>query len=177
MLLNGSEQLSEYFACSTYPARQRGALHLNSLASVNLRMAIEGQVVRKLRDQHMGQQPRSGKATLDRARWRRSLDHAFTPVACELRPHMADDLEAIRDVLQLLGDIFAELAQPAATVGTPVTMKSVADNLAEEMLGQRLASRSRLRFRSRTHSLNSGFTLRLRALQLFQIEFELLQLN
>ena len=52
---------------------------------------------------------------------------------------MANDLEAIRDVLQLFGDIFAELAQLAAAIGARVTMKSVADNLAWQVLGQRLA--------------------------------------
>ena len=45
------------------------------------------------------------------------------------------------------------------------------------MLGQRLASGSRLRFRSRSHSLYSGFPLGLRGLQLFQMKFELLELN
>jgi hypothetical protein len=77
----------------------------------------------------------------------------------------------------LLGDIFAELAQLAAAVGTAVAMKSVRDNLAWQMLRQRLAPGSRLRFRSRSHSLNSGFHLGLRGLQLFQMKFELFELN
>ena len=45
------------------------------------------------------------------------------------------------------------------------------------MLGQRLASGSRLRFRSRSHSLDSGFHLGLRGLQLFQMKFKLFKLN
>ena len=71
----------------------------------------------ELRNQHVGQQPRSGKATLDRTGWRGRFNHALTAAAGELRPHVANDLEAIGDVLQLLGDIFAELAQLAAAVG------------------------------------------------------------
>src|SRR5205814_634367 len=98
------------FTRSTYPGRQRGALDLNSLAGINLRLAIEGQVICELRNQHVGQQPRPGKATLDGTRWRRRLYHALTSTAGELRPHVANDLEAIGDVLQLLGNIFTELA-------------------------------------------------------------------
>src|ERR1700722_3120840 len=56
-------------------------------------------------------------------------------------------------------------------------MKSVADNLARQMVRQRLAPRSRLRFCSRPHPLNSGFTLCLRGLQLFQMEFKLFELD
>jgi hypothetical protein len=90
---------------------------------------------------------------------------------------VANDLEAVGDVLQLLGDIFAELAQLAAAVGAAVTVKNVADNLPRQMLGQRLAPGSRLRFRSRYYSLHGGFHLGVRGLQLFQVKFELLKLN
>jgi hypothetical protein len=90
---------------------------------------------------------------------------------------VANHLEALGDVLQLLGHIVAELAQLAAAIGTAVTLRKVADNFAREMFRQRLASRSRLRFLSRCHPLNSGFLLGLRGLQLFQMEFELFELN
>jgi hypothetical protein len=56
-------------------------------------------------------------------------------------------------------------------------VKSVCDNLAWEMLGQRLAPRSRLRFRSRGHAFYSGFHLGLGGLQLFQMEFKLFELK
>jgi len=71
----------------------------------------------------------------------------------------------------------AELAQLAATIGTAVTVRKVRNNFARKMLGQRLASRSRLRFLSRCHPLDSRFHLGLRGLQLFQMEFELFELN
>ena len=64
--------------------------------------------------------------------------HARGP-AGELRPHVANDLEALGNVLQLLGDIFAELAQLAAAVGAAVPVKSVPDNFTRQMPGQRLA--------------------------------------
>src|SRR5438876_6845427 len=103
-------------------------------------------MVTKLRDEHVCQQPGSGETALDRTRWRGRFHHAVTAVAGELGPHVANDLEAIGDVLQLLGDILAELAQLAAAVGTRVTVKGMCDNLARKMLGQRLAPGSRLRF-------------------------------
>ena len=59
----------------------------------------------------MGKQPWSGKATLDGARWRGSFDNALALLAGELRPHMANDLEVGRNVLQDLGHILAEVAQ------------------------------------------------------------------
>ena len=80
-------------------------------------------MIGELRNQHMGQQPRSGKAALDRTRWRRRFNHALATAAGELRPHVANDLEAVGDVLQLLGDIFAELAQLAAAIGTAVAVE------------------------------------------------------
>ena len=80
-------------------------------------------MIAELRNQHVGQQPGSGKAALDRTRWRRRFHHAVATVAGELRPHVANDLEAVGDVLQLLGDIFAELAQLAAAIGTAVTVR------------------------------------------------------
>jgi hypothetical protein len=49
--------------------------------------------------------------------------------------------------------------------------------LAWQMFGQRLASGSRLRFRSRCHPITSGFHLGLRGLQLFQMKFKLFELN
>jgi hypothetical protein len=91
----------------------------------------------ELRNQHVGQPPRSCKATLDRTRWRGRFNHALTSVAGELRPHVANDLEAVRNVFQLFGDIFAELAQLTAAIGTRVAMKTVADDLSWQMLGQR----------------------------------------
>ena len=177
MLLNRVDQGREQLTGSTYPTCQRGALNLNSLASVDLRLAIERQMIAELRDQHVGQQPWSGKTAFDRTRRRRRFNHAVAPVAGELRPHMANDLEAIRDVLQLLGDIFAELAQLAAAVGTRVAVKSVRHHFAREMFRQRLAPGSRLRFFSRGDAFDGGFHLGLRGLQLFQMKFELLKLN
>ena len=50
------------------------------------------------------------KSALDRARRSWCFDDAIATGAGELRPHVADDLEAVGDVLQLFRDILSELA-------------------------------------------------------------------
>jgi hypothetical protein len=45
VLLNRVHQRREQIACSTHPAGQRGALDLNTLAGVDLRLAIERQMI------------------------------------------------------------------------------------------------------------------------------------
>ena len=177
VLLYRIHQRREQLACSTDPARQRGALDRHSLAGIDLRLAIERKMIAELRDQHVGQQSGSGKTAFDRTRWRGRFHHAVAAVAGELRPHMANNLEAVGDVLQLLGDIFAELAQLAAAVGTAVARNAVCHDFAREMLRQRLAPGSRLRFPSRGHAIDSRFHLSLRGLQFFEMEFELFELK
>jgi len=119
-------------------------------------------MIGELGDQHMGQQSWSGKATLDGPRWRGRFHHAVATAASKLRPHVANHLEALGNVLQLLRHVVAELAQLAATIRAAVTMRKMRDNFAREMLGQRLASRSRLRFLGRCYPLDSRFHLGLR---------------
>jgi hypothetical protein len=134
-------------------------------------------MIAELRNQHVSQQTGSGKTAFDRTRWRGRFHHAVATVAGELGPYVANHLEAVGDVLQLLGDIFAELAQLAAAIGTAVAGDTVRHHLTRQVFGQRLTPGSRLRFRSRCDLINRGFHLGLRGLQLFQVEFELLQLN
>jgi len=50
---------------------------------------------------------------------------------------MADDLEAGPYILQHLGDILAQFAQPAAAVGAGLMVRHVGMDLAGKMLGQR----------------------------------------
>jgi hypothetical protein len=58
----------------------------------------------------MGEQPRSGIGSRDRTRGRRRFDYRLTATTAELRPHVANDLETLRDILEHFRDIFAELA-------------------------------------------------------------------
>jgi hypothetical protein len=67
-------------------------------------------MVAELRDDDMGKQARAGKTALDRAGRSWCFDDAVATGAGELRPHVADDLEAVGDVLELFRDILSELA-------------------------------------------------------------------
>jgi len=89
-----------------------------------------------LGDQHMREQTRSRQSAIDRPRWCGCLHDAVASIAAQLRTHMPDDLEAGPHVLQHLGDVFAELAEPATAVGASVVLWHVRMNFAREMLGQ-----------------------------------------
>src|SRR5712675_2251271 len=56
VLLNRIYKWTEQIAHTTYPASQRRAGYINSLAAVNLRLSIQRKMVCELRDDHMGQQ-------------------------------------------------------------------------------------------------------------------------
>ena len=74
-------------------------------------------MVAELGHDDMRQQTWTGKTALDRSRRGRSFHYAITAGAGELRPHVADDLEAVGNVLQLLGNIFTKLPQLAPQSG------------------------------------------------------------
>lgn len=56
-----------------------------------------------------------GHAARDRAAWRRRLENRLVGQACQLGPRLADALEVRRHLLELLGDVQADLAQPSTT--------------------------------------------------------------
>jgi len=58
---------------------------------------------------------------------------------------MANDLEAVGDVLKLFGDVVTKVPQRAAAIRTAVALWSMRDDLTRKMIGQRLAVRSGLR--------------------------------
>ena len=87
----------------------------------------------------MRQQVRAGEAALNGPRWSRRFNNALALLAGKLRPHMTDNLERRRDALQLLGDVFAELAQRAAAIGAAVVSRKVRYDFARKMLRQRSA--------------------------------------
>src|ERR1700749_1906889 len=91
----------------------------------------------------MGEQIRGGQTTLDRPRRSRRLDNAITIAASELGADVAYHLIRCRDALQLFGDIFAELPQLAAAIGTALVLGHVRDDLARQVFGKRLTPWSR----------------------------------
>jgi hypothetical protein len=133
------DQRSEQLAGCADPSGQRRSVEIESFASVDLRLSIQRKMICILRDQHMGEQPRTCETTIDGARRRRCLHDPVAGIAAQLRTDMADDLEAGPHALQHLGDIFAQLAQSAATVRAGLMVRHMGMDLAWQMLRQRSA--------------------------------------
>jgi len=88
-------------------------------------------------DEDMGQQPRSGSATLDRQGRHRRLGDRLAGPAGELRPDVADHLEAGRNAFQHLGHILPEPAhRPAAARAETVRRRPVHDLLPGQVVRQ-----------------------------------------
>jgi hypothetical protein len=128
-----------------------------------------------LRYQNMGEQTRSREAAVDGSRRRRSLHDAIAGIAAQLRTHMADDLEAGPHVLQHLGHIFPQLAQPATTVRAGSVVRHVRVDFARKMLRQGTAEGLRgsrmLCGRNRLRLLDGAG-----GLQVFQLQLKLFDL-
>ncbi len=139
MAANGFNQQCEQIACGADPTGERGAVEVDALSAVDLRLPVERKRVGVLGDQHVGQKTGSGKAAIDGPGRRRSLHDPVAGIATQLRPHVPDHLEAGTDVLQHLGDIFAELAQSTAAVGASRMIGQMGVDLARKMLRQRPA--------------------------------------
>jgi hypothetical protein len=86
-------------------------------------------------DHNVREESGSGQAAIDRPRRSRLLHNALAAHTGQFRPHMADHFEARRDVVKNLGEVLADLAHRATTVGTG-TRRSVHQRFAREMLGQ-----------------------------------------
>src|SRR5882762_5590047 len=90
---------------------------------------------------------------------------------------MADDLEAVGNVLELLGNIVSEVPQLTATIGAVVAARSVPDDLAFQMLRKWLPFRTRRGFLLRRDAFSKGFGFGLHRLMFFKLEFQLLKLD
>src|SRR5258706_10140918 len=100
MIANSFNQRSQQFAGCAHPSGKGRAIQVDAFASIDLRLPVERLMIGILRYQYVGEQTRSREAAVDGARRRRSLHDAIAGIAAQLRPHMADDLEAGPHVLQ-----------------------------------------------------------------------------
>jgi hypothetical protein len=87
---------------------------------------------------------------------------------------MANHLEALGNVLQLLARVFAELLQKSAAIRAASMFGSVRDGLARQMRRQGLALGPPLGRRFGPNPVSNRFRRSLCSLQLFQFQFELL---
>jgi len=99
------------------PAAVGRGIEAHAFAGVDAGQAVQRDVVAVFGDEHVGQQGRPGDTARDRPARRCRLEDRLAAHARQLGAHMTDHLEACRHVLQLLGDVGADLAQPAAARG------------------------------------------------------------
>ena len=93
------------------PIRQGRAIEDDALASVDLALPVERQVVAVLGAEDVGDEAGPGLAALDRQARRRRLHRGVTVAAGVARPDVADDPERGGHVFQHLGDVLAALAE------------------------------------------------------------------
>ena len=94
------------------PITQGGAIQRDALASEDLRLSIQWQVVAVFVDQDMRQQRFGGHTAVDRAvRCRRLHDRLPTGAARVARSVRHSDAEVCRQVIQHLGAVVADQMQ------------------------------------------------------------------
>jgi hypothetical protein len=127
------------------PVRQRRAVELDAVAGEDLRLAVQGPVVRVLVDQHLGDQRLAGHAAVDRALGGGRLDHR--PLACPTAvTGAADDLDPVLDGddVEHLGDVLADHVQRPAAARAGLVLDVDHDLDARQMPGQGTAVAPRL---------------------------------
>ena len=96
------------------PVRQRGAIQIDALAGVNLRLAIERQMVGIFGHQYLGDRGLGRQAALDQSRRRRSLhDTVLASPTGIFGPPGDDHPELRRDDVQPLASVLADPVQLA----------------------------------------------------------------
>jgi hypothetical protein len=175
MIANSFNQRSQQLAGRAHPSGECRAIQVDAFASIDLRLPVERLMIGILRYQYMCEQTRSRKSAVDGARRCRGLHDAIAGIAAQLGPHMTKNLEAGPHVLQHLGHIFAQFAQPSTAVGARIVIRHVRVDLARKMLGQRAAEGLR-----GCMALCGGNRLRLLDgtgdLQVFKLELKLFDL-
>ncbi len=94
-----------------HPIGKSGALQFHTFSRVDLRLTIQRQVVCILRNENMGQQPRTCHAACNRPARRFRLHDHVALGATHLRANMPNHFEAGRNPFQHFGDVLAELVQ------------------------------------------------------------------
>jgi hypothetical protein len=90
---------------------------------------------------------------------------------------MPDHTEAVRDIIQLLGNVFSEMAKVAAALRAAALLRLVRDDLAWQMLRQRLTNRLRTSALGLSIAHRNRREGRVNGLHLLQLQFELVKLQ
>jgi hypothetical protein len=130
--------------CGADPTGQGGGLQAHPVASEDLGLAIERQVVVVFGDDDMSEQPCSSAPAGDRVIGRRGRHYRVAGPARQFLANVPDDFEPARHVIEGLTYLVADLAQRAAAVGTGARC-GMPQILSGQVLRQR-APRRLLRF-------------------------------
>ena len=102
----------------THPVTQRRAIEVNALSGIDLALAIQRQMIDKLRHQQMRERGWCRTATWCRHCRGWGLGDRITGGAGIFRPDVADHLEVARHIIQNLGDVLTQFGHALAAVGT-----------------------------------------------------------
>jgi hypothetical protein len=123
-----------------HPVHHRGLGDVDAVPQVDPVLTVQRQVVPVFRRDDLRQQPRTGESLGDHARWQlRRRDAVFFVMRTrELGSHGLPDEERRRLVLQLLGDLLADLPLLLAAAATPALFlwNFELDALTRKVLGQ-----------------------------------------
>ena len=126
-----------------HPVAHRLPGQLDAVAAEDPFLAVQRQVIGVLADGHVGQEPRPGQPLLDRLGEPLGDDDVpLAGLAGVLGPHVLQDDQAGRDVLELLADLLADPDPHRAAVGAGELLGRdvVEDRLARQAGRQRLAA-------------------------------------
>jgi hypothetical protein len=123
-----------------HPVAQRRTIQRHTLASEDLRLPIQRQVVAVLADQHLGQQSLGGQAAINRTLrgWRLNHGPLAHPAAIA-RPADHAHPQLGGDIVQHLGAVFADPMQSSAATGAGFVVDIDDDLDTRQMPRQRTA--------------------------------------
>jgi len=99
---HGLDQRPQQGGGLAHPAGQGRTRQIDPGAGVDFGLAVQRQVIRIFRDQHVRQQAGTGQSARDRPTGRRGLDDPVAAAARPFGPDVADDAKVRGNVLQPL---------------------------------------------------------------------------
>ncbi len=103
-----------------HPLGQRGTRDRQARPAEDAFLAVQGQMIGVLGDEHLGQQPGGGEAFVDHLCRHRRLDQRLALLARPLATDVALHRELTRHVVQLLADVLADALERTATTALRV---------------------------------------------------------
>ncbi len=106
----------QYLACATDPASQGRALQFDAFALIDFRLPVQRKMIAILYCRMCADKSRSGQPPVYRPRRRRFLHDHVTSRARMLGSYNPNNFEVRRNVLEYLGNIFAQPLEHSAAI-------------------------------------------------------------